>query len=626
MRKLIISVITTFVFCVGSGVCGGDTGNVDKAAALRESSRWQLEGAPQEVQAIGKILKEWFDAYLADEPGRARQTYLPSKRDGTERDLQQLKRLLEVAPGWQYQPMVIMAGGSEAKAVSGKMEISQPEASDAAILIVHLQRVEGQWGILYWSANALRAVPDFYPQFRRKYPDALIWFDETIDEWLKPDQKTGIDINIEDILTTSSANKTKKTLAQKLQESRGEQAIFESYFPDSVAGGKILDSWWEVKDKETYQDEDILTMTRNGLRRGKDGKPRRYKEHFIRWVGQQYIWPKEPKNKKAVELVYYASFDAELTGTAVYHGLSVAGDEQDSKVLKRLVDICMSYIYVTRILWGTKDKHERMVQYLEPYLNHADGQVRERAAILEKVFKGELDYDKWQQEQFRKQRQAEFGDKLPAIRQVLLKGNSRQRRDVFGLIKREGLGVLFDESFIEPLKACLSDGDPAVKEAAIVCGPDLFCKVGRDNWEMVQLMSVLSRDCDSKVRKAVAVFIGRCWIWEAKPQKPEAIEIMMRLSKDKDGDVRNATVYYGLSVVDNKGDEVIKRLIEMAVDTSGQENLGRIMWGLERGADKEKIRTYLKPYIGLRNKQGELARRVYFEIFKEELESDALIF
>ncbi len=50
------------------------------------------------------------------------------------------------------------------------------------------------------------------------------------------------------------------------------------------------------------------------------------------------------------------------------------------------------------------------------------------------------------------------------------------------------------------------------------------------------------------------------------------------------------------------------------------------MWGLGRGADKEKIRTYLKPYIGLRNKQGELARKVYFEIFKEELESDALIF
>ena len=74
MRKLIISVITTFVFCVGSDVCEGDTGNVNKAAEVRESSRWQLEEAPQEVQAIGKILKEWFDAYLADEPGRARQT------------------------------------------------------------------------------------------------------------------------------------------------------------------------------------------------------------------------------------------------------------------------------------------------------------------------------------------------------------------------------------------------------------------------------------------------------------------------------------------------------------------------------------------------------------------------
>jgi len=626
MRRLIISVVTAFVFCVSSGVFGGDAGDVGEAAALEASSRGQLEGAPQEVQAIGKILKEWFDAYLADEPGRARQTYLPSKRDGVERDLQQLKQLLEVSPGWRFWPMVIMAGGAEAQAISGRIEMHQAGLTDAAILIVHLKKAAGQWGILYWSADVLRAMPDFYPRFRRKHPDALIWFDETIDKWLRPDQKTEIDINIEEILSTSGAGKTEKTLGEKLRQTRGEQAIFESYFPDSVVGGKMLDSWWEVKDKETYPDEDIFTMICNGLRRAKDGKPRPYKEHFIRWVGQQYIWGKEPKNKKAVELMYYASFEADLTGSAVYYGLSVAGAEQDGKVLRRLVDIAMGDVSVSRILWGTKGKHDRMVQYLEPYFNNADTEIRERAAVLEKVFKGRLDYDKWQQEQLKEQRHAEFDDKLPAIREVLLKGNSRQRRDVFGAIKRKGLVVLFDESFVEPLKACLSDGDPVVKEAAIVCGQDLFCKVGRDNWEMVQLMSVLSRDCDSKVRKAAAVFIGRCWIWGAEPQKPEAIGIMMRLSKDKDGDVRNSAVYYGLSVVDNKSDEVIKRLIEMAVDTSGQEDLGRIMWGLGRGADKEKIRTYLRPYIGLKNEEGELARKVYFEIFKGELESDALIF
>jgi hypothetical protein len=343
-------------------------------------------------------------------------------------------------------------------------------------------------------------------------------------------------------------------------------------------------------------------------------------------VCQQYIWGKEPKNKKVVELVYYASFDAELTDISVYYGLSVAGDQQSGKVLKRLVDICMSDIYTGRILWGTKGKHESMVQYLKPYLNHVDGRVRERAALLEKVFRGEVNYEEWEAEQFRRTRQEKFGEKLPVIRTVLLKGSSRQRRDVFGLVKRAGLGVLFDESFVEALKACLKDRDPVVKEMAIGFGSELLCKAGAQDQEMLQLMSELAKDRDSKVRQQAAVFVGSCWIWGSKSQSAEAIEIMLGLSKDRDREVRTAAVYYGLSLVSNKSDEVIKRLVDMVVETDGQADLGRIIWGLQRGADKRKIMAQLQPLLGLRDKKGELARKVYFEIFKEELETEAVIF
>ena len=630
MRGLAVLAIIGGVLCSSRQIAGGDTApadteGIEKVGVLKDNTRQRVDSGPEDVRAIGGVLKKWFEAYLADEPGLAKQTYLPRKHNRVERDLQQLKRLLEAAPKWRFRPMVIMAGGVEGKAISSGIEVPGPAGSDAAVLIVHLQKVAGQWYILYWSADVLRAVPDFYPHFRRKYPGALIWFDETVDQWLRPDQETEIDVNIEELLSTASVPKTEKTLAQNLREARGEQSIFESYFPDSAAGGRILDSWWEVKAKQTYPDEDIFTMIRNGLRRAKDGKPRSSKEQFIRWVGQRYIRPKEPKNKKAVELMYYASFDPDLTKSAVYYGLSVAGAEQDSKVLKRLVDICMSDIYVGRILWGTKGKHDKMVQYLEPYLNDPDDRVCERASILEKAFSGELDYEKWQQARFKKQRQSEFGDKLATIREVLLKGNSRQRRDVFSLIKRNGLTVLFDESFIEPLKVCLKDADPVVKEMAVGFGGDFFCKAGEENREVMQLMSELCKDSDSKVRKTAAVFAGNCWICGAKPQKPGAIKMMIQLSRDEDAEVRNAAVYYGLSVVENKSDEVVKRLIEMAVDTSGLNDVGRIMWGLGRGADKEKMKLYLKPYIFLKNKKGELARKVYFEIFGGELESGALI-
>lgn len=54
---------------------------------------------------------------------------------------------------------------------------------------------------------------------------------------------------------------------------------------------------------------------------------------------------------------------------------------------------------------------------------------------------------------------------------------------------------------------------------------------------------------------------------------------MLRLSKDKDRQVRNAAVYYGLSVVTNKSDEVIKRLVDMIAELVGQADLDRIIRG-----------------------------------------------
>jgi len=45
-------------------------------------------------------VKEWFEAYLTNDLARAKELYVPSKREQAERDLQQLKRLLEVVSGW----------------------------------------------------------------------------------------------------------------------------------------------------------------------------------------------------------------------------------------------------------------------------------------------------------------------------------------------------------------------------------------------------------------------------------------------------------------------------------------------------------------------------------------------
>jgi hypothetical protein len=625
MSNPIILVITALVFCIGS-----DAGRADlKGAEMAGEGGWgQLAAAGEDVQVTGEIVKEWFEAYLANDLDRAKEMYVPSRREKAEHNLEQMKKLLEVVPGWRFRPMVIMVAGWEAKVISGVINVSEPGAGAASVLIVHLKKEEAKWGILHWSADAIRQVPGFYPQFQRKYPGALIWFDETVDDWLKPQKEAQIDINIEELFQTASAPKTNDTLARKLRGARGEQSIFESYFPDSDLGGEILDSWYKAKDKESYSAQEIITIIRNGFRRSSDGRQRQYKEDLIRWVGQHYIWPKEQKNKKAVELVYYASFDSDinLVATAVYYGLSVAGNEQDERVLKRLVDICMSDINTGRILWGTQGKHDKMLSYLRPYLDDSDEEIRARAAIVQKALKGEIDYAEWQREQFKRQRQAEFGDKMDTVREVLLKGNSRQRRDMFAQIRQYSLGVLFDDSFVEPLKTCLKDSDPVVKEMTLGLGRELLCRVDGQDGNMMEFMAQLAQDSDSKVRKQVAILVGSCWFEGTKKQNDKAIEIILQLSKDKNPQVRDAAVYYGLSGIDNKSDEVIKRLVDMIAESDGQADLDQIIQGLRIGTDKEKVRAYLKPLIGLRNKKGELARKAYFEIFKAELETEAVIF
>jgi len=276
MRNPIILVITALVLYISSGTTGADTGI---AAGAGESGWGRFAEAPQEVQAAGRVAQEWFEAYLADEPERAKEAYHPSRREQVERNLQQLNKLLEVAPEWRFRPMVIMVAGWEAKVISCPMDVS-----NASVLIVHIRKDEGKWWILYWSVDVLRNLPEFYPQFRRKYPDALIWFDETVEDWLRPQQDTEIDIDIGEIFSWPSGEKSVETLHNKLREAGAEKAAFESYFPDSIPGGKILDSWYKADDKESYSDNEILTIIRNGFRRSGDGSQRQNKEDLIRWV------------------------------------------------------------------------------------------------------------------------------------------------------------------------------------------------------------------------------------------------------------------------------------------------------------------------------------------------------
>ena len=71
-------------------------------------------------------------------------------------------------------------------------------------------------------------------------------------------------------------------------------------------------------------------------------------------------------------------------------------------------------------------------------------------------------------------------------------------------------------------------------------------------------------DPQAEVRREVARFVGNRWISFVPSQNADAIALELRLSRDEDRDVRYNAVYFGLSSVREPGDDVLRRLLNIA--------------------------------------------------------------
>ena len=364
----------------------------------------------------------------------------------------------------------------------------------------------------------------------------------------------------------------------------------DTFFPDDPEAGKEFDALLMNKDSIFHAPPygDWLDIIRRGFRRASIDK-----SGVIGTISYKYIRGKSPPNQPALDIVYYASFDPQYLPGAVYSGLSIV-DPKPPKVLNRLVDIALEYRELGRIAWGVKQSKQQgeFIAALEPYRNSPDSKVRERAETVVKVFEGKIDGRKLSQELDLKRREQkrqeeaakvreQFGHELPEVKQALIDGDSEARLAALRRIVVNRLTLIIDAPFFEAFEKCAADEN-------------------------------------AEVRKRTATILGRGWIWGARPQSPEAIEIVMRLSKDEDLEVRNKAVYFGLSVVRDKDEKIIKRLIDLALDEDAQADVGRISWGLRNSVNKEIIKTYLRSYLDLENDTSEVAKRLYREIFKDE--------
>jgi hypothetical protein len=339
---------------------------------------------------------------------------------------------------------------------------------------------------------------------------------------------------------------------------------FDAYFPDSEEGARALSVWWMESEaiKESADAEEVLGLVRQGLRRYEGNRM-----PLLRWLGNAFIWGKDPQRADAIELMYHASEcaapnadDHGTRGAAIYFGLSVVRPKTDA-ILRTLVDLCVLVDDpndLSRVAWGVGQQRDAALRFLEPHLHSENFETREKAEVVRQILSREIKAFAWAEERKRVAAQAAYGDKLDELAQTLWSGSSSERKATLDLIAREGLTLIMDEIYVEDFARCALDPDP-------------------------------------EIRRRVARMVGSRWIWSAQKQNLEAIALLLQLSEDGDRDVRYNAVYFGLSTVKEKETNVLCRLLEMAFLDREPNLYRRIAWGL-RG-DDERVRELLDAYI-----------------------------
>jgi hypothetical protein len=373
---------------------------------------------------------------------------------------------------------------------------------------------------------------------------------------------------------------------QSLAWQRTDQYVppdFERFFSDDPEGGRKLDQLFRSRTIDLQTDDVILATVRNGLRRTSQ-----HRLTVLRWLGNKYIWGKSPQNPQAIEIMYHAADfrkAAEVHGTrhfAVYFGLSVVQPKTPA-ILHTLADLCIRVDDpndLHRVAWGARSQREELLKYVEPYLRSEDADTRAKAQVVEKIMNGQLEAFTWAAEQAKQRAQRKYAGELPRIKRVLESGSSLQRREILALLAKEQISLIMDNSYLPAFESCAGDEDP-------------------------------------QVRKYVATLVGQYWIWSAKTQAPQAIDLMRRLSKDTVRDVRYNAVYFGLSTVRDKDEKVIRRLLEMAFEDREPNLYRRIAWGL--GREREETAEVLRGYIEASDPtRAQAAREVYKDMTGQE--------
>lgn len=337
---------------------------------------------------------------------------------------------------------------------------------------------------------------------------------------------------------------------------------FEAFFADDPEGTRKLEAWLKAGELETRPASELVPAVRQGLRRYTG--PRL---PILRSLGNRFIWSRPAQDPAVIELMYHAagfSQEPDPQNTrhfAIYFGLSVT-QPKTPNILRALAEIALatrSPDILSRIAWATAapEDRDRLVAFLYKAPAVASAEKEKLNAVI-KILSGELSAFAWATEETRKRVKPKFEGDLPAIHERLRHGSTEERRETLQLIMTERIDLIMTDVFIDAFARCALDQSP-------------------------------------EVRSLVAKIVGNTWIWQAKDQSSEALELLFNLSHDTQAQVRYDVVYYGLSTARSKSNVILHRLVEMALEPEDAPSRSRILWGLR--PDKEEALRVIAEYL-----------------------------
>lgn len=361
------------------------------------------------------------------------------------------------------------------------------------------------------------------------------------------------------------------------EESRFSPPDYEGFFPDSARGAAELAALWTSPEREELEASRQLAIVRQGLHRYEGNRA-----ELLRWVGRRFVEGQIPQDPDAVEIMYHAldvnpeqEGGAATRSAAIRFGVSVVRPLSPN-LLRAMATLSIASEDgddLSRIVWAIADQREEALAMLEEYTDHTENVDREKVTVVRRLWNRELKTHDWVRDLKQARARETLGDELPRILEQLASGTSETRRQALDFILRNEVLSVLPERALASLAACASDADPGV-------------------------------------RALVARLVGERWILAATYAHPRAVDILLALSRDEAGLVCHNAIYYGLSAIAPKDEEIITRLLEVAATRSDTRLYERIHWGLR--SCQPQVKTLLDAWrVSNEPEKVVLSQRLY---------------